>query len=340
MKNNKNYKKIGLALILSLSLLSSACSSINVDGQNPNDKTQDETKKESIKETESIKESESEKESVKETESIKESESKKESIRETESTKESEKETSKEKSNAKNHNGKYFDNAYSVKQVREWSEDPNYSGKKIAFLTFDDGPNNVITPKILETLKEKDVPATFFMLGSSINDNHKDVLIKMYEQGNSLATHSFSHDYDKLYPGRYPDANHILKEELKAIDRLKSYLGDDFYTSVFRYPGGHMSWNKEGLKQSDKLLADNDIHWIDWNTMTGDAQPKNLKQLGRPSTIQGVLDNFNESKTLTYNPDIAVILMHDAANKELTAQALPQLIDMLKDQGYEFGILE
>lgn len=240
----------------------------------------------------------------------------------------------------KNHNQKFKNVAYDVKEIRELSNNGTYKGKKIAFLTFDDGPNNVITPHVLDVLKEKNVPATFFMVGHAISENSKEVLKRAYNEGHAIGTHSLTHDYETLYPGRVPDPDVVVKEEKQAIKLLKKYLGNNFESRVFRYPGGHMSWNKEGLKKSDKALADLNIHWIDWNTMNGDAQPINDPDLARPTTVDEVIKNFDKSKTFTANSDIAVILMHDASDKDLTLKALPSLIEHLKDQGYEFGILE
>lgn len=307
-----------------------------------------ESEKESIKESEKESIKESEKESVKESEkeSIKESE--KESIKESE--KESDKENKKDKDkdddnhkhgkSGKNHNGKFKHNAYEVTSIREKMKNGKFDGKKIAFLTFDDGPNNEVTPRILDILRENNVPATFFTIGKAIHEGTSSIVKRMFNEGHAIATHSFSHEYEKLYPGRYPDAHRILKEEKNTIQRLKSILGENFDSRVFRYPGGHMSWNKEGLKHSDELLNQNNIHWIDWNSMTGDAQPKKAKQIPRPQNVQQVINNFDESGRLNGAYELAVVLMHDAVGKEITVESLPKLISHLKDLGFEFGILE
>lgn len=240
-------------------------------------------------------------------------------------------------------NPDHKNNLYTASEIKEMMNNSDYSGKKIAFLTFDDGPNNVITPKVLDALKENDVKATFFMPGANITDSTKDVLNRMYKEGNSLATHSFNHNYDILYPGRVPNADEIVKQHKQSVDTMKKYLGEDFNTNLFRYPGGHMSWNKDGLKLSDKALEDIGVDYIDWNTMTGDAQPKKFtkpEDVPRPKTVEEVLANFDMSRRYANNPDVAVVLMHDAQDKELTAEALPALIEHLKSQGYEFGTIK
>lgn len=234
------------------------------------------------------------------------------------------------------------DYEYSTKEIKELSETQGYEGEKIAFLTFDDGPNNEITPAILDILKEKDAKATFFMIGKSIGDYTSDVVKRVIDEGNSIGLHSFSHDYDYLYPNGIPNADVIKEEYHQSIEALRNILGKDYNTSVFRYPGGHLSWNPEGLEKSDKALRDLGIEWVDWNTMNGDAQitqSDNPNEVLRPNTVEEAVNNFEKSKLFTYNPDIAIILMHDASDKRLTLEALPSLIDHLREQGYKFGTL-
>lgn len=241
-----------------------------------------------------------------------------------------------------NHNGKAAAYAHDVVKIRELSEQKGYTGKKIAFLTFDDGPNHKITPKILDVLKEKGVHATFFMPGKNIGKDTADVVKRVYYEGHAIATHSYTHDYDVLYPKRCAIPEKVLEETQKSEKNLKDILGQNFKTRVFRYPGGHMSWKKDCLASADKLLEKNGYIWIDWNTMNGDAQRKNAgpNDISRPTNTKEVIANFEKSKGFTRNSDIAVILMHDAADKQVTADALGALIDHIKNDGYEFGILE
>lgn len=246
--------------------------------------------------------------------------------------------------NDENHKSSFKNLPYSYRanKIKIAARNSDYSGKKLAFLTFDDGPNTVITPKILDTLKEKGVHATFFIPGININSTTGQVLKRIVEEGNSVGTHSFSHDYNLLYPGRKANAEQILKEHKQTVAAMKEYLGDNFDTALFRHPGGHMSWNSESLIVSDAALDEINVDWIDWNTMTGDAQSLHLtrpEDVPRPKTTQDVINNFDMSKRYTPNSDVAVVLMHDASDKEVTAQALGALIDHMKEQGYEFGVL-
>lgn len=242
-----------------------------------------------------------------------------------------------------NNSKKSFVKAYDALEVRNNMENPDYKGKKIAFLTFDDGVNTTVTNKILKTLKDNKINATFFIPGFNLeNESSHEVLKRLYADGNSIATHSYSHDYDILYPNRIVDYKQVLDEQHKTVKLLKSILGKDFDTKIFRYPGGHMSWDKESIKKSDEELEKIGVRWIDWNSMTGDAQPVDAgpNDISRPKNVDEVISNFEQSLNYTANPNQVVILMHDALGKDLTADALQSLIDHLKAKGYEFGILK
>lgn len=238
---------------------------------------------------------------------------------------------------------KSFVESYDAVEVRDNMENPDYTGKKLAFLTFDDGVNTVITDSILKTLNDNEINATFFIPGYTLEDeNNHEILKKLYADGNSIATHSYHHDYSILYPNRIADSKAIVEEHEKTVNKLKSILGEDFDTKLFRYPGGHMSWDRESIKKSDEALAKLGVKWIDWNSMTGDAQPVNAgpNDISRPKNVDEVISNFEKSLHFTYNPDQVVILMHDALDKELTAESLQALINHLTEKGYEFGILK
>ena len=241
-----------------------------------------------------------------------------------------------------NHIAASDDISYDTAEVRKNTFNTNYKGKKLAFLTFDDGVNNVITPKVLDVLKDKNVKATFFVVGNSIGDDTAHLLKREFNEGHAIALHSFHHDYSKLYPNRFADTDYIVKEYKSSLEVMRSVLGKDFDSKVWRYPGGHMSWKPSGLATSDKALKEFGVEWIDWNAMNGDAQvtsSSNPAEIIRPKTVDEVIKNFDKSLRYTENPDQVVILMHDAADKELTAKALPSLIDHIKGLGYEFGIL-
>ena len=226
--------------------------------------------------------------------------------------------------------------AYDTKKIQEIiREKRDYTGKKLVFLTFDDGPNNKITPQILDCLKERGVHATFFLVGNHLTDKHEDVLRRILREGHGIATHSLTHNYKKLYPGRVGNAKQIAYEAKKAEEYLQEYFGPDFSCSVWRYPGGHQSW--KGLENGpDQALEKLGATWIDWNCLVGDAQPRS----DRPTTSQGQVDYVNKSLHQNKQTKVAVVLAHDADNKQLTADSLDMVIDYFEENGYSFGILK
>lgn len=206
-------------------------------------------------------------------------------------------------------------------------------GKKIAFLTFDDGPSTTVTPKILNTLKENNIKATFFIVGNSLegSDRAKEILKETVKEGHAIANHTYSHNYKHLYPGRFVNANNFMNE-IKQNERImKSVLGEDFHTRVIRFPGGHMSW--KGTEAVDKIMNDNNYAYVDWNALSGDAE-------GKRRTPEQLAARVKREVTENYKPDRLVVLMHDTYGKENTAKSLQEIINHLKSLGYEFKTLK
>lgn len=224
-------------------------------------------------------------------------------------------------------------NAYPAATVQKWLEKPSTApkGKKLVFLTFDDGPTTKFTTEEVSNLEKAGVGATFFMIAPQLQDVSPQLLTRSLNAGNALAIHSFSHNYNYLYPGRRADPAHIGCDYEWALAQARAVLGSDYATSAFRYPGGHMSWR--GLAPADKVLAAKGAHWIDWNSMTGDADVQ------RPTTTAGYLQVVKKTIAESGNPRVVVILNHDTYGKQMTADAMPSVISWLKKQGYEFGVI-
>ncbi|MBQ4515593.1 MAG: polysaccharide deacetylase [Clostridia bacterium] len=196
-----------------------------------------------------------------------------------------------------------------------------YEGEKIAYLTFDDGPTSNITPRILDVLKEKDVKATFFVLGKMV-EAYPEMAKRAVQEGHVLANHSYSHDYKSVY-----DSKESFFDEIKRSEELViNTVGEEGYTRVFRFPGG-----SAGKPDEYKLaLSEIDYVYVDWNALNGDAEGHNV-------AVSTQLANIKET---TNGRSSAVILMHDAATKDTTVAALPQIIDYLRSQGFTFKTLK
>ncbi|AQR96372.1 polysaccharide deacetylase family protein [Clostridium saccharoperbutylacetonicum] len=208
-------------------------------------------------------------------------------------------------------------------------------GKKVAYLTFDDGPSETVTPQILDILKSENVNATFFLIGKYVdkNDESKNLVKREIAEGNSIGIHSYSHDYNYLFPNGKINLENCMSDFEKTDKTLKNVLGQDFSTRAIRFPGGQITWAKkdpQGADAVDKALHEKDWHQIDWNALSGDAEAghKNSAAL----TEEAIKTIGSREK--------AVILMHDTYGKEETAKALPGIIEYLKKQGYEFKIIK
>ena len=224
--------------------------------------------------------------------------------------------------------------AVSADEVEKMLEGKASNNDKEIFLTFDDGPSEN-TREILKILKEEDVHATFFDIGSALKDNkeNQELLKQEIDQGNAVAGHSFSHDYKTLYPGNSVDVNKFMSELNETNEIMKSVLGKNFNARVIRMPGGYMSrryYRDPNLKALDETFAKNNIVSIDWDAETGDAT-------GRHYTVEQYVQNSAKNiNTLNH----VILLMHDAAAKKETVQALPAIIKFYKEHGYAFKVIK
>ena len=197
-----------------------------------------------------------------------------------------------------------------------------HSETKRVFLTFDDGPSQTVTPKVLDTLKSEKIKATFFLLGSRV-ELEPDIVKREYEEGHYLASHGYSHVYSQIYAS--PQS--VLDEYNKCISAIRNAIGQPEYNPhLFRYPGGYWGGKYASVKKEAlQLLEQNDILHIDWNALTSDA--------AGAKTIEEFISELD--KTVPKHNSV-VVLMHDAGNKTATANALPTIIKYFRDQGFEF----
>ncbi|MCX0410929.1 polysaccharide deacetylase family protein [Clostridium perfringens] len=224
--------------------------------------------------------------------------------------------------------------AVSADEVEKMLQGKSTNTDKEIFLTFDDGPSEN-TREILKILKEEDVHATFFDIGSALKDNkeNQELLKQEIDQGNAVAGHSFSHNYKILYPGNSVDVNKFMSELNETNEIMKSVLGKNFNARVIRMPGGYMSrryYRDPNLKALDESFAKDNIVSIDWDAETGDAT-------GRHYTVEQYVQN--SAKNIN-NLNHVILLMHDAAAKKETVQALPAIIKFYKEHGYAFKVIK
>ena len=207
-------------------------------------------------------------------------------------------------------------------------------GKKVVYLTFDDGPSTTNTPEILNVLDRYNVKATFFTLGKSIeaNEEAKNILKDTAKRGHAIANHSYSHDYSYLYPNRVMNVDNIVSDLEKSQNSMKAVLGKDFSTRVIRLPGGYWSW--EGRTAMKEAMEQNGYYNVDWNALNKDAE-------GKQKNADELLQSTKETvEALGPDADSVVLLMHDTYGKEETVKALPQIIEYLQEKGFEFRTIK
>ena len=190
------------------------------------------------------------------------------------------------------------------------------------YLTFDDGPSATITPKVLKILKEKKVPATFFVINHS---NDLNYLIKQeYEAGHTVALHSYTHNYKTIYSSSAA----YFSDLQKISDKVKSITGEE--TKIIRFPGGGSNtisrrYNKGIMTYLTSEVINRGYHYFDWNVSSGDAgESKNKTQV-----YNAVTKNLRHNRA-------NVVLMHDFENNYKTLNALSDIIDYGIKNGYTF----
>lgn len=202
--------------------------------------------------------------------------------------------------------------------------------EKLVCLTFDDGPSKN-TPKVLDTLAKRGVPATFFVIAAENNEKFLPTIADEVAAGHQIALHSASHDYKKIYqsPKAFWEDIDLLKEKINPYVDVNSI-------NCLRFPGGstntvsHKYGGGDIMKTLKKQAEEKGYHWVDWNVCAEDAVG------GHPSAEQiysNVINEVNGQK-------ICVVLMHDTAATGSTVEALPAIIDWFQNEGYHFCTVE
>lgn len=174
--------------------------------------------------------------------------------------------------------------------------------KKIA-LTFDDGPHKIYTEELLDGLKERNVKATFFLLGSNL-EGKEEIVKRMAEEGHLIGNHTYYHvDITKLEP------EEACAEIQKTSEAITAITGQP--VEYVRPPFGN--WDSD-------LECDVTMIPIFWTVDTLDWASKDADQV-----VKKVLSTVEEND---------IILMHDSY--ESTVQATLRIVDELAEEGYEF----
>jgi peptidoglycan-N-acetylmuramic acid deacetylase len=186
--------------------------------------------------------------------------------------------------------------------------------QKNIYLTFDNGYENGYTAKILDVLKEKKVPAAFFVTGHYVKDQ-PELIKRMVAEGHIVGNHSWSH------PDMTQISDQQIRDELTKVSEEIARLTPQKHTVYLRPPRGIFS---ERTLAVSKQLGYTNVFWSlaykDWDTK---------QQRGGQYAYDNVMSQLHPG---------AVILLHSVSRDN--AEALPRIIDDARKKGYEFRSLD
>lgn len=185
--------------------------------------------------------------------------------------------------------------------------------EKVIALTFDDGPDEVFTPQILDILKKYNVKATFFVIGQKVQYN-KNIVKREFNEGHEIGNHTFTHiNVSKN------GFNKIQKEIIDTQSIIKSVTG--VYPKIFRPPYRAIS------KDMCEVIKQNDMNIVLWSYV--DA--RDWSSPGASSIVRSIEDGIQNG---------CIVLLHDynriRTPKSQTVEALEIMIPDLLQKGYKF----
>lgn len=184
---------------------------------------------------------------------------------------------------------------------------------KYIYLTFDDGYPAKNTKQIVQILKDKNVPATFFLEGDFLA-NHKPILLDMISNNMIIGCHTMDHNDITT------ESNKSFEDNLIEFENLYYQLTDEPLTRFFRPPMGRINQDKIDILEERGYLI------FMWDVNYKDYDPYN--ELGVDYAYKYVLENTQNG---------SIILLHTLTKTNV--EALPKIIDGLRDEGYIFGSL-
>lgn len=183
--------------------------------------------------------------------------------------------------------------------------------EKVVYLTFDDGPDAVNTPSIINTLVKYKAGGTFFFTGTNMLA-HKSVVKSAYDKGFAIGLHGYDHT-------RFSALSETgLKNDINKTNNV-FYGITGKYSGLTRPPYGDMN------DSVINTLSSMDQQVVLWSTDTLDWAQKDSSEI-----LRNIKDNLRPGE---------IILMHSGQSGKLSAQVLPQIIEYIRSQGYELANL-
>lgn len=184
----------------------------------------------------------------------------------------------------------------------------NTTEKKVV-LTFDDGPHQPNTTRVLEVLKKHDVKAVFFVIGKNM-EGHETVMQQLIAEGHQIGNHSFSHDAKiDLWP-----AKKISVDLAACQNMIEAY---EHGNNLFRPPYGVTNPNMA------KAIRQNGLQSIGWNIRSYDTSIKDIEKI--------------KERVLSRLKPGAIILLHDRLH--YMPELLETLVPAIRERGYEFTLI-
>lgn len=200
------------------------------------------------------------------------------------------------------------------------------SDKKIAYLTFDDGPY-YNTYKVFDILEKYNVKATFFLTninGDKCFDNKSANCYLLYKEyakrGHTIANHTYTH---AIFKGLYNNPSTFIDAVKKQHELIKEQSGG-YIANIVRFPGGiptaKAKLGANGYNTATEELRKMGYGWVDWTAENGDGKDIQNKQQAW-AMLSSML-----------NEKIEVILFHDY--NTITTNSLAETIEYLRNKGY------
>ena len=196
---------------------------------------------------------------------------------------------------------------------------PSDTEIKTICLTFDDGPTDSTTPKILDILRKENIPATFFVIGRQIS-SRKEILQRTFDDGHAIGIHTYSHEYKQIYAS----TSSLLGDIRRCQKSIREVL-PEWNSDLYRFPGG-----EAGL--SDTLISavkNAGFRICSWNASVEDAVSPNAS----------AEDLYNNAVRSAGEKNHVVLLLHDGVGYRETVRALPKIIEYFRSKGYTFQSL-
>lgn len=184
-------------------------------------------------------------------------------------------------------------------------------GRKV-YLTFDDGPSSNTT-EILDVLDSYNVKATFFVTGAQA-EKHPEWYKEIVDRGHSIGMHSYTHIYGEIYK----DTESFITDIDSIHELIETTTGVD--CRLYRFPGGSSNAvSSVPMSELCGLVTSRGWKYFDWNVSSQDASSVSRSSAEITNNVLRGVEKYENN----------VVLMHDAADKHTTVEALPAIIEKI-----------